>query len=243
MKNKKRGQVALVVLFIMAIMVTIGLSLISRSISDIDISKDEEQSMRAFSAAEAGIEEAFRIQDIQSWVDTEQTITIDNINVNIDVQGITDNPQKSLSENEYMNIDLTGIDPGNPPVVSVSWDNSNAAVEILLYNDDSTTQRYTLKGAGASCVGGFDTVADPQSGQNISIPSNCVLMRIKPICNSTTVQVAVESGTIPTQEYKIDSKAAVGPQQEQKTKRITATKSLPALPPIFDYVLFTNGGL
>lgn len=50
------GQAILVVLLIMAVVLTIGLSTVSRSVTDIKISEQTEDSARAFSAAEAGIE-------------------------------------------------------------------------------------------------------------------------------------------------------------------------------------------
>jgi len=50
------GQALLVILLIMAVVLTIGLATISRSITDIKISEQTEDSARAFSAAEAGIE-------------------------------------------------------------------------------------------------------------------------------------------------------------------------------------------
>lgn len=52
------GQALLVILLIMAVALTIGLSITSRSITDIKISELSEEGARAFSAAEAGIEEA-----------------------------------------------------------------------------------------------------------------------------------------------------------------------------------------
>lgn len=54
--KKESGQILLVVLLILAVSLTIGLSLISRSITDVEISQETEEAARAFSAAEAGIE-------------------------------------------------------------------------------------------------------------------------------------------------------------------------------------------
>ncbi len=54
------GQIVLILVLLTIVGLTIGLSLISRSITDIRISSQIEQSNRAFSAAEAGIESALR---------------------------------------------------------------------------------------------------------------------------------------------------------------------------------------
>lgn len=55
-----RGQVLLITVLVLSIAVTIALSLIGRSVSDVSMSRNLEESARAFSAAEAGIEEALR---------------------------------------------------------------------------------------------------------------------------------------------------------------------------------------
>ena len=55
------GQTLLIILLIAAVILTVGLAIASYSITDIKISQQEEESARAFSAAEAGIEESLKI--------------------------------------------------------------------------------------------------------------------------------------------------------------------------------------
>jgi Tfp pilus assembly protein PilX len=52
------GQALLIILLVMAVILTIALSIASRSVTDISVSKQEDDAARAFSAAEAGIEQA-----------------------------------------------------------------------------------------------------------------------------------------------------------------------------------------
>lgn len=61
-----QGQVLLITVLVMSIAVTIALSLIGRSVTDVSISKNLEESARAFNAAEAGIEEALRTNTRQT---------------------------------------------------------------------------------------------------------------------------------------------------------------------------------
>lgn len=56
--NNQKGQVILILILVMTVALAIGLSVIQRSLSDISTSSKVEQSSRAFSAAEAGIEKA-----------------------------------------------------------------------------------------------------------------------------------------------------------------------------------------
>jgi len=52
------GQALLIVLLSMSVILSVVLSVVSRSITDISVSTYEEEALRAFSAAEAGIEKA-----------------------------------------------------------------------------------------------------------------------------------------------------------------------------------------
>src|SRR3989344_4955557 len=57
MPKKEKGQTLLIILLILAVVLTIALSVASRSVTDVNISTKEEEAARAFSAAEAGIEQ------------------------------------------------------------------------------------------------------------------------------------------------------------------------------------------
>ena len=54
------GQTLLVVVLMMVVALTVSLSVVLRSVSNVRTSTDEENSSRAFSAAEAGLELALK---------------------------------------------------------------------------------------------------------------------------------------------------------------------------------------
>lgn len=56
----QKGQALLIIILVMTVTLTVGLAAVTRSIVNIRIATQEEQSQRAFSAAEAGIEETLR---------------------------------------------------------------------------------------------------------------------------------------------------------------------------------------
>jgi len=58
--DRQRGQIALIALLVLTIATTVGLSLIARTTTDITVTRNLEDSNRAFSAAEAGIEETLK---------------------------------------------------------------------------------------------------------------------------------------------------------------------------------------
>ncbi|MCX6792393.1 MAG: pilus assembly PilX N-terminal domain-containing protein, partial [Candidatus Gottesmanbacteria bacterium] len=59
-KNNQSGQIALIALLVLTVATTVGLSLVARSTTDVSVTRNIEESSRAFSAAEAGIEEALK---------------------------------------------------------------------------------------------------------------------------------------------------------------------------------------
>lgn len=56
MKQQQLGQALLIIVLVVAVGLTIGIAAISRSVTNLRISTEQEESARAFSAAEAGIE-------------------------------------------------------------------------------------------------------------------------------------------------------------------------------------------
>lgn len=54
--SAQSGQALLIVLLVMAVVLTIALSIVSRSVTDVTVTQKEEEAARAYSAAEAGIE-------------------------------------------------------------------------------------------------------------------------------------------------------------------------------------------
>lgn len=59
-KKNNSGQALLIVVLVMAVALTVGLAVISRSVTDVRITQQSEESARVFSVAEAGIEEALK---------------------------------------------------------------------------------------------------------------------------------------------------------------------------------------
>ncbi len=58
--KKNTGQIVLILVLVTVVGLTVGLSLVSRTVTDIRISSQIEQSNRAFTAAEAGVESALK---------------------------------------------------------------------------------------------------------------------------------------------------------------------------------------
>jgi Tfp pilus assembly protein PilX len=80
-----QGQIVLMIVLVTVVGLTIGLSLISRTITDIRISSQIEQSGRAFSAAEAGVENVLK-SNIQPG--PTGNLTLEGATVNYSVKNL-----------------------------------------------------------------------------------------------------------------------------------------------------------
>lgn len=77
-RRNQSGQAVLIVLLSLSVVLVVVLYIMSRSVTDISLSSKEDDSMRAFSAAEAGIERALVIgSDIGSTVIGDARFTAD----------------------------------------------------------------------------------------------------------------------------------------------------------------------
>lgn len=75
--KNQQGQAVLVVLLSLAVVLIVIMFVLSRSITDISLSSKEENSLRAFSAAEAGIERVLVIGSAQSGEFGDATFSAD----------------------------------------------------------------------------------------------------------------------------------------------------------------------
>ena len=105
--KKDSGQALLIGLLVMAVALTIGLSIISRSITDIRISQQEEESARAFSVAEAGIEASLKAGQATD-------VTIGDVTAVVKEIGLGNDPVFEFP---------TEVDEGDASTVWLVWHN------------------------------------------------------------------------------------------------------------------------
>lgn len=251
--KKNGGQVTLVALLVMVVLLTVGLAVVSRSVTDIRISKEAEESARAFSAAEAGIEDLLKenlaglpyVGDVY----TGSTV-VGGLTVGYTVEK-TNSFQTKIAQNDVAEVNLKNSDgsgwSGNLEVV---W--SGKVLELtLIYKPVGLNYRIKREVLGltdpdcniiSSVTNSPYTfiVFPSQSGADVE-----KVLRIRPICNEAEVTVASSdpSGNpLPDQSYTIRSSGTIPESRQTRTIELTKS-SLPILPPIFDYVLFSGGEL
>lgn len=263
-KKGTRGQIALIVLLVLVIMLTVGLAVISRSITEIKISEHQKESVRAFSAAEAGIEEALKDVSVYAGKTNEQ-IEVGDLKAYVTVSEISNNVETKIKKNGSTKIDLDGADsnlneltiywvkksdPGENPGGVCSESSTPASIEIVVYNKDGSdysARRYAYNACDA-IDNGFDTPSDGDSdflkkvdisGIDTVDPGQDKLVSIRAAYNKTTVKVT-GNVDLPVQQYRVTSRAVA---EGEEVKAVEVSRTVSVLPEIFDYVLFSGGDL
>ena len=124
----KSGQAALTVLLVIAVALGFGLSIISQATTDVRIARQEQESARAFNAAEAGIEAALQKLSIVAGAGSQEIGGLSD-----DVSGTYEvNPaneiQATYQENDTVQVNLANHDPGLTSV-TINWVKADSNIE------------------------------------------------------------------------------------------------------------------
>lgn len=265
----ERGQTLLIVVLVMVIALTVGLSVVSRSITNLRISTEEASSQRAFSAAEAGVEQVLKSrQEITGPQQLSADATIQE--VTIDPIAGTDfllNGGSPIPKDDGTDVWLSdySADPSliyrNPWTGNISFNwgasgevcdpnplqNTQAALEIVVISGTKaapTSTRYAFDPCSSRAV--YNNFQDPEAGETIGG---------KTFAYKATISIT--SGLI-ARVIPLYASAAVGisgggsalPSQgdiisstgtsESTTRKITFFQGYPEIPSeFFPYVLFS----
>ncbi len=258
MNKGQAGQAVLLILLVVTVALGLGLSIIAQSTTDVRISQQEQDAARAFNAAEAGIEDALK-QITTIALGTPQTLDIDNIPVEYTVTG-RNFLEVQFKENESAQVILDG----NVNTLTVEWVDKNSGQEnpndctgvtaasgqtaasllISVVAADYQVRRFGLNACALAASNNLTDVALVGSDQylrryDLNIAADDQLVRIRPLYNLASLRVTA-ANPLPTQAYQINSSAQT---ETQESKAIEVTRLEPGTPSIFDYVLFSGGGL
>lgn len=155
------GQVVLITLLVLAIATTVALSLVSRTTTDTSITNQIEESSRAFSAAEAGVEEALKSGigsgEVPVLVGQEASYKV-NVNTIGGATGVFEFPKKTLkgvTETVWLvshdsNGNLVETPTYTASSLSVCWSSESttpAVAVTLLYKESSDSSYRVAKAA------------------------------------------------------------------------------------------------
>ena len=157
--NSQKGQIVLILVLVTIVGLTIGLSLVSRTVTDIRMSSQIEQSNRAFSAAEAGVESALRGAAAGG---PTGTVTLPGASANYSVVELGGNDDTYVfpytetfatqtlwlaPHNDAGGLVYTGTYPANQQL-DICWgsdeDNTAAIMITILYKDNPPPQDFKV---------------------------------------------------------------------------------------------------
>lgn len=263
--NKARsGQTLVLVIIAMTISLAAGLAISSRSLSALKGTSFTTQSTAAYHAAEAGVEEALK------WL-ADPTNSTNLINGSATRQNISGSLTGSsyiysiavggggtgfyrfrLDKDKTQEIKLNNS--YSATTLEVCWaltgdTGEDASLEMFLISGDTASgyilsQKIGVNGSATYNTNGFEL---PPSGDVTYRHCRTVawaagekvqLLRIKALYNNSSA-VIKPSAALPAQSFVIGSVGTAG----ESRRKLEVTKSLPALPEIFDFAIFTTQDL
>lgn len=179
----RRGQVLVIVLLLLAVVSTVSLAIVSRSVTDVSVSTTQEESARALAAAEAGIEAALSsvvtsgtTQFLQGANNSNYTVNIlptSNGTDLISSRGLTGGEVETFflgEHNQAGDITLNGSTEYRGSSITVCWGDSagppTPAVEVAMYYWNIGTGKYEVvrNGFDANTRGSFASAAVGNTG-------------------------------------------------------------------------------
>lgn len=253
-RSMQSGQIGVIILLIMVVLLTIGISVASRTTQDLFLAQQQVESTRVFNAAEAGIEQALAGNlDFEGsfFEGTLNNFSGTNVNVNYSIEKVNQ-LQTRLFEMVGVKIDVTGSTPGNTLDLRWSQDNDCGSQDIasLLVTSFADTAQgvraYTQGFAGCDRSDGF-TAASNVSLDGLrrravmTIPDNTTFIRVTPLYSDTHVFITGGNWTLPVQGFLIRSEAENTLGDEYRA--VEVNRSLDSTPSILDYALFSGDGI
>lgn len=263
------GQIAVVVLLMMAVLLVLGLSIASRTTQEIQLSDQEQDSTRVFNAAETGIEEALSNTTNFTQADTGTTVQ-GNISNLPSADSITGNytvtRQDGLQTKIVQGASATVfLDQFTGSSFNIDWAkeaacNSRASIIYSVHYNEGGVEKVQYEAFKPVCnpsdgtydinkAQGFSTtgVTALNSGEykqrvsvNIAaIPGTKKMVRIKALYADADISI---SG-VPAQAYNIRSEASDVSDTNGEKSAIQVTRTKPAPPMVLDYAVYSGGDL
>jgi len=271
--RKNSGQALLIILLVMAVGLTIGLAVISRSVTDIGISRQEEESARVFSVAEAGIEEALKLGSAPSG-----GVEIGGITARVS-QTDLGKTQGFAFPGEYDAGDIQtlwlvehgqggSLDLNNPPSpytgdsLDIYWgkpgNTTIPALEVtLFYNQGGIKIKRWALDPDTGRNNGFDTAISPgtQLGgkdfrykKSLSLPCSqtgviCYALRLRLLYNTEEEILGAKAPSGTIPSQGVCFESTASPQGGGVTRKVRQCQLYKSPPGIFDYVLYSEQNL
>lgn len=260
------GQVLLITVLVLSIAVTIALSLIGRGVTDVSMSRNVEESARAFSAAEAGIEEALKgniVTNAREYVSGvtyqssstiiggstgEYTLPVTSAGNVASIWLVDHNEDNTINESSYYQGTSFAVcwtpPSGDDPIPAIEVDvyyklGGVYMVQRSAYDPDAAARPSNNFSGTLNYNGSCGSVTGVYR-RAITLPGGIpLLVRIRPYYNQTTITVSPigASITLPKQGVEITS---TGTTDGGIVRKIVVRRQYPWPASIFDYSVYSQ---
>lgn len=265
---RRSGQVTLLAVLIGVLGLTIGLSVASRSLSDLRSATNVDIGTKALAAAEAGVEYGLNQINLigaaaATGAETELaddaskplgglTSGIKSVKVKISAPRLNAIVSDGIVEQD--DVFQADFSSGSNviPEVNVGWTGNAEGIEVSFLDSAYNIKRFAYSKSGLLGGSGFESLSGPTllcNGENGYLSSdiniaNPILLRVKPIkgkADKIVVCPSGGSGTFPPQKYVVESTAVT---ENGTTKKVSVSRDISGkLPGIFDNVLYSGGSI
>ncbi len=258
---KQAGQIGLLIVVVMGVLVSLSLSVASRTLGELVLSRQEKEGSQAFHVAEQGVEEALNAirqnKNLGSGSTYVGTVGAGGLVTGEYSVGGYGGLDLYVKEGEVAEIDLDGA---SGSVVTFLWtklgdpkedlacvedasSGSPAALEIIQIvsqSDPVVRSYYNASNCDLSASNGFTLSSAPGSGYRSSVAIDTSVVgatriRVRPIYSGATI--ALSGVDLSAQIYLIQASAEGGDAQ----KEIEVRRTYDTAPSIFDFAVFSGG--
>src|SRR5258708_1809538 len=260
-RSRQSGQIGIIIILIMVVLLTVGLSLAAQSSREVTLSRQEEESTRTFNAAEAGVETALATDltfSGNSLHPASTTLAGDNAQVDYSITKVNQ-LETRLFQGVSAHVQLFDASNNSTATqVRIDWAKETACgggqtpatLIVSIYSEDTSvsppavTVRHQAYAAcdhsdGIAVAGGGGTAPYFKS-VTINLGAKDAFIRVKPIYNDTTVKVTgVAGNALPVQYFSILSTATNTAGSESRSVQVNRT--LATEPSFMDFAVFSGG--
>lgn len=269
-KNSENGQILLIVVLTMILALTVGLSIASRTVTELKLARQSEESQRALQAAEAGIEQVAKSPTLtSSGTFTNNAKFTTTVTTDSDTQVLLNNGQEvdqATGSDVWLSEHTTYANPmgnGSPVTVTIYWgtkDQSTCSVsggpavipalEILLLEgsiDVPTFKKYVYEPSLCSRIPGATKIATSSTATNVNGVDFYYSISLPSITNGRIMKIVpiYASGKI-----GIKSSGPAFPAQGSiiestgtsgdTVRKVIYYQSFPQLPEVFQYSILSQ---
>ena len=257
--NNSRGQMLLVVVLTMIVALTVGLSVVSRTVTNLRISRQNEESQRAFQAAEAGIEQALQSQSASFTLEFSNNAKYTTTATDLSGSSFLLNGGDSVDQDSGIDIWISTYPDFSNPIsgnVTIYWSTTNqscaqttganvvAALEVVTLTGTVTNPTFNKyvydpcsRIPNALSNGSGGTVDGLAFNYAATIPiTGGIIAKAIPIYNSTKMAIT-STVSLPVQGKSIESVGESG----DTVRRVKYFSSHPQVPlEIFPYSIISQ---